>query len=67
MYTATAIAVTVVSDEMKTYKRECRHRHLTEAGAARCALHLEEELRELAGEQADRLTITHTVTSADDR
>ncbi|KAB2385953.1 hypothetical protein [Actinomadura montaniterrae] len=62
MYTASATAVTVVRNETKTYKRSCRHAHLTEARAERCARHLEDELRELAGDHADRLTITRTVS-----
>ncbi|WP_412515590.1 hypothetical protein K8Z49_27390 [Actinomadura madurae] len=42
--------------------RSCRHWHLAKAGAERCARHLEDEIRELAGDRADQLVITHAVT-----
>jgi hypothetical protein len=67
VYTATATAVTIVKGEPKTYKRSCRHAHLTEARAERCARHLEDELREVAGEHADLVTVTRTVNRIGDR
>ncbi|URM97205.1 hypothetical protein LUW76_24205 [Actinomadura madurae] len=62
MYTASATAVTVVRGRQKKYERSCRHWHLAKAGAERCARHLEDEIRELAGDRADQLVITHAVT-----
>lgn len=62
MYTATATAVTIVRGEQKKYTRSCRHWHLAKAGAERCARHLEDEIRELAGDRAGQLIITHTVS-----
>lgn len=62
LYTASATAVTLVRGEQKNYTRSCRHRHRAKAGAERCARHLADEFRELAGDHADRLVITQEVS-----